>query len=383
MAKNKDRDSSVDEAFKVLDDLNPDAAFLNENTLSQVNSWIDTGAMALNAIVSGSLYKGIPSGRIIGLSGPQACGKTYVINKIIANAQKQGRFAVIFDTENAVDQTTAESLGCDASKIKYCPVETVEQCRNQVSAFLDSVVQKNLKGKFIIAIDSLGNLVSTKEMNDVAAGKEAMDMGTRAKGLKSMLRVLTLKAAKADVPIIFSNHIYANPGDLYPSVVKQQSGGSGPLYLASVLVQMAVKNEKSSGGQNANRDAIEDVSPLAKDVNGISIRTLTIKNRFAPPFLEAEMYLNFQSGLGKYSGLLEMALGYGIVVQNGPTFALADGTKLGYYKTWRNDEETWNKIIPELEKKLQEKLHFKRENEESVEDKTELTLLNESDDSEE
>ena len=377
MPKNKDRDSNIDEAFKVLDDLNPDAAFLNENTLSQVNSWIDTGAMALNAIVSGSLYKGIPSGRIIGLSGPQACGKTYIINKIIANAQKQGRFAVIFDTENAVDRTTAEALGCDTSKIKYCPVETVEQCRNQVSAFLDSVVQKNLKGKFIIAIDSLGNLVSTKEMNDVAAGKEAMDMGTRAKGLKSMLRVLTLKAAKADVPIIFSNHIYTNPGDLYPSVVKQQSGGSGPLYLASVLVQMAVKNEKSSGGQNANRDAVEDVSPLAKDVNGISIRTLTIKNRFAPPFLEAEMYLNFQSGLGKYSGLLEMALGYGIVVQNGPTFALADGTKLGYYKTWRNDEEIWNKIIPELEKKLQEKLHFKNENESSTENKSELTLLNE------
>jgi RecA/RadA recombinase len=362
MAKNKLLDTEVVEAFKVLDDLNPDAAFLNENTLSQVDSWIDTGCLALNTIISGSLYKGIPSGRIIGFSGPQACGKTYIINKIIANAQKAGRHAVVFDTENAVDKDTAEALGCDPSKIKYCPIETVEQCRNQVSAFLDSVIEKGLKGKFIIAIDSLGNLVSTKEMNDVAAGKEAMDMGTRAKGLKSMLRVLTLKAAKADVPVIFSNHIYANPGDMYPSLVKQQSGGSGPLYLASVLVQMAVKNEKSSGGQNSHKDAIEDVSPIAKDINGVTLRALTIKNRFAPPYLETEMYLNFKSGLAKYSGLLEMALGYNIVIQNGPTFALPDGTKLGYYKNWRNDETIWEtKILPELEKKLKTELTYKKE----------------------
>jgi hypothetical protein len=41
----------IDDAFKVLDDLNPDAAFLDENTLSTVNEWIDTGCMALNAIM--------------------------------------------------------------------------------------------------------------------------------------------------------------------------------------------------------------------------------------------------------------------------------------------------------------------------------------------
>jgi RecA/RadA recombinase len=378
MAKQKEHSADIYAAFKVLDDLNPDATFLDQNTLSRVSSWIDTGCLALNAIISGSLYGGIPSGRLTGFSGPQACGKTYIINKIIANAQKEGRFAVVFDTENAVDKDTAEALGCDPSKIKYCPVETVEQCRNQVSAFLDSVIEKGLKGKFIIAIDSLGNLVSTKEMNDVAAGKEAMDMGTRAKGLKSMMRVLTLKAAKADTPVIFSNHIYANPADMYPSLVKQQSGGSGPLYLASVLVQMAVKNEKSSGGQNSNRDAVEDVAPIAKDINGITLRTLTIKNRFAPPFLEAEMYLNFRNGLGRYSGLLDMALGYGIVVQNGPTFALADGTKLGYYKSWRQDEDIWeNKILPELEKKLQVELKYKKEVIETKEEQEENVSIDE------
>jgi hypothetical protein len=177
---------------------------------------------------------------------------------------------------------------------------------------------------------------------------------------------LTHKAAKADVPIVFSNHIYTNPTELFPGVVKQQSGGSGPLYMSSVLVQMAVKNEKASGGSNSSRDASDEIIPMAKDVNGVTLRALTIKNRIVPPFLETEMYLNFRSGLAKYSGLLDMALGYGIVIQNGATFALADGTKLGYYKTWKTDESVWNKILPLVDSKLQEELKYRKE---SVEEK--------------
>jgi RecA/RadA recombinase len=361
MAK-KNHSPDVMAAFKVLDDLNPEATFLNESALSNISSFIDTGSMALNAIISGSLSGGIPSGRITGFSGPTSCGKTYIINRILANAQKIGRYVVIFDTENAVDNKGATNMGIDTSKVKYCPVETVEQCRNQISQFLDSVIEKKLKGQFIISIDSLGNLVSTKEMNDVAQGKEAMDMGSRAKGLKSMLRVLTHKAAKADVPILFSNHVYDNPGAMFPSLVKQQSGGSGPLYMSTVLVQMAVKNEKTTGGNTGSRDAVEDSSPMSKDINGVTLRALTTKNRVVPPFMETEMYLNFKSGLSKYSGLLDMAVGYGVVIQNGATFALQDGTKLGYYKNWRDNDEVWSKILPELEVKLQQELQYKKEN---------------------
>jgi RecA/RadA recombinase len=144
MAK-KNHSPDVMAAFKVLDDLNPDATFLNESALSNISSFIDTGSMALNAIISGSLTKGgIPSGRITGFSGPTSCGKTYIINSILANAQKAGRYVVIFDTENAVDDKGATNMGMDTSKVKYCPVETVEQCRNQISQFLDFFVAKKI-----------------------------------------------------------------------------------------------------------------------------------------------------------------------------------------------------------------------------------------------
>jgi len=177
---------SLKDIFKSVDALNPDAEVLDASTLSTADEWIDTGSYALNAIISGSMYKGIPSGRITGFAGPSQTGKTLIMNKIMANAQKQGYIPVIWDSEVAVDKKSAEGAGMDTSKVKYYPVETVEDCRNQMSTFLDNVIkarETNPDLKFIATIDSLGNLASAKEIKDAAAGKEAADVGQRAKCL--------------------------------------------------------------------------------------------------------------------------------------------------------------------------------------------------------
>lgn len=351
-------DGNIEDAFKVLDNLNPDSQFLSENTLSTVKEWIDTGCMALNAIISGSLYGGIPMGRIIGFAGPQACGKTLMVNKIMASAQKKGMHVVYFDTENALDRETAETLGCDATKIKHCPIEIIEECRNQIVKFLKTVVENGLQGKVIIAIDSLGNLISSRESKVIEDGKDSADMGARAVSLKSMLRAITHAAAKANCPVVFTNHTYDNPGALYPTLIKSQSGGSGPLYMSSVLVQMATKQERA--GKSDNKNAVDDITPLSKDVNGLTMRALTTKNRFVPPFLEAEMYLNFKTGISKYSGLLEMAEGYGVITKQGHRYCIGEDV-LGFYKDWKNDDLIWSKILPLLEEKLKTELKFKKE----------------------
>jgi RecA/RadA recombinase len=365
----------IEDAFKVLDDLNPDAAFLNENTLSTVKEWIDTGCMALNAIISGSLYGGIPVGRITGFAGPQACGKTLMVNKIMANAQKKGMHVVYFDTENALDPETAISLGCDPKKIKHCPTEIIEDCRNQIVKFLKTIIEKGLQGKVLLAIDSLGNLISAREAKVIEDGKDSADMGARAVALKSMLRAITHASAKANCPVVFTNHIYDNPGAMYPTLVKNQSGGSGPLYMSSVLVQMATKQERV--GKSDNKNASDDVTPLSKDVNGLTMRALTTKNRFVPPFLECEMYLNFRTGLSKYSGLLEMAEGYGIIHKQGHRYAVGEEV-LGFYKDWKDDDSIWeSKILPQLEEKLKYELKFKNEANIVLKQKSEKVLLEE------
>jgi hypothetical protein len=72
-----------------------------------------------------------------------------------------------------------------------------------------------------------------------------------------------------------------------------------------------------------------------------------------PPFLEVPIYLNYKTGLDKYSGLLEMAVNHEVIIQNGPTYTKPDGTKLGYGKNFKNDVSFWEEyVIPTLQDKL-------------------------------
>lgn len=345
--------NDVKSIFNALDKINPDAAMLSDNTLSIVKDWIDTGSYALNAICSGSLHNGIPMGRITGFAGPSGCGKTLLMLKIMANAQKKGMIPVIWDSEAAADKQTAQNLGCDPDNIKYCPVETIEDCRNQMVAFLDKVIETpSLHGKFIMGLDSLGNLASQKELDDAVAGKSASDMGLRAKTIKSMMRTLTFKCAKANVPLLFNNHIYADPASMFPSLVKNQAGGSGPIYLASLLIQMGVRQEK------ADSKDTDSLLPIANKVSGVTLSAMTVKNRFVPPFLKTELYVNFLSGISKYNGLKELAVAFGVIQQAGATYLMENGDKLGYASRWENDPQFWDKTIPLLESAITNKLKY-------------------------
>ena len=44
---------------------------------SDVTGFINTGSHALNALLSGDIYKGMPDNKIIALAGESATGKTY------------------------------------------------------------------------------------------------------------------------------------------------------------------------------------------------------------------------------------------------------------------------------------------------------------------
>jgi len=72
------------------------------------------------------------------------------------------------------------------------------------------------------------------------------------------------------------------------------------------------------------------------------------------------MYLNFRTGLNKYSGLLEMAEGYEVLEKNGHRHSF-QGESLGFFKDWKDNEEIWQKILPVLEEKLKVGLCFKNE----------------------
>lgn len=331
------------EMSKFLKTLNSDSGSLASNSLCFTKEWIDTGSYALNAILSGSLYGGIPVGLITGFSGPSQSGKSLMVAKIVANAQKKGYQAIVWDSEGAWDEGM-KNLGVDIDRCFIMPVATVEETKTQIIQTLAKIKDNDKGGKYIFVLDSLGALSSEKELKDSEDGSTAVDMGTRAKVIKAMSRQIAIKCKSLNIPFIFTNHIYDNPAQMMPSLVKNQSGGSGPKYLSTVLVQFGLRNEK-------NEDKSEEGN-LSGKISGSIIPALTIKNRGVPHFLDTMLYINFRSGLDKYYGLFELCQKYGVITGE-RTYTLEDGTTLGYKKTFINDADKWETLImPLLEKKL-------------------------------
>lgn len=332
-----------------IDSINPYATYLNESTLSDVSEWISTGCMPLNAIISGSLYGGIPRNRLTMIAGESMTGKSMFLCKILANAQKQGLIPVIFDTENAIDKEMAKNLGLDITKVKYVPTFSIEETRNAIYKFLTKAKEEGVTDKFIVAIDSLGNLENQLSINRMEKDNVSMDMGTRARAIKSLLRTCTTMSTITKTTFVVTNGVYDDPSAMFESIIKNQSGGKSVVYLPSVTIQLARKPEK--GDENKTNDG--ELAVGQKSYPGTILRALTVKNRFIQQYLQVELYLSFKSGLNKYYGLFDLAEGWGIIEKDGHRYRLkSTSEQLGFYKDWRNNDEVWAKILPELEEKI-------------------------------
>ena len=295
------------------------------------------------------------------MGGESMTGKTLFVLKILANAQKEGLIPVIFDTENAVDPEGAERIGLDVSKVKYVPCITIEQTRNALFKFLTAVKEKGLEGKFIIAIDSLGNLQSELEHSRMGKDSMSSDMGTKARAMKSLMQTCTNLGATTQTTILCTNHVYDDPTAMFPSIEKNMPGGKSIIYLPSVTIQLARKPMKSDGGKTMDAETAVG----QKNYAGILIRALTRKNRFIKQYLQGEMFLSFQTGLDRYYGLLDLAVGVGAVIQTGSTYQLPDGKKIGYYKNFRKDKDLWeNTILPVLEERIKKEWAYSSGDEE-------------------
>lgn len=138
-------------------------------------------------------------------------GKSFVCLNVVREAQKKGYDVVYCDTEGAIDKSTAAKFGIDQYRIRYQPIKTVTEFQTFVSNLLDLVKKAKEGGaspKILLIVDSLGMLSTDKELNDAMIGKNAADMGAKAKELRKLFRVITLDLTAAKIPLIATNHVY-------------------------------------------------------------------------------------------------------------------------------------------------------------------------------
>jgi hypothetical protein len=175
---------------------------------SEVKEWISTGDYGLNRIISGSIYKGIPAGRVVLIGGESQSGKSFLAAQVAANAQKDLGYDLIFyfDSEGGAMKEFFSNRGCDINKIEQVLVESVEDSIIKILSTykqIEAYKEENPNFKCLFILDSLGALTAGKFIDDAAKGKVAQDMGARAK-----------LCACPDTPVYMADGTYKRLGDV-------------------------------------------------------------------------------------------------------------------------------------------------------------------------
>jgi RecA/RadA recombinase len=303
---------------------NPYASRASDGLVGSVTNYIDTGSYVINALLSGSIFNGLPGNKITALAGEEATGKTYFLLGLFKNFLElnKNNIGMLFETEGALTDEILLSRGIDPDRLVVIPVTTIEEFRHQLISVLDKHEETDEANRpgLLVALDSLGNISTSKEIEDMTSGSEKRDM-TRAQLIKGTFRVLSLKLSKLNVPMVITNHIYAKIGSMYPD--SEMSGGGGLKYAASTILFLSKRKEKDG-----------------KEVIGNIIHCKTKKSRLTKENKMVDTLLTYDGGLHRYYGLSDLAVKYDIFKKVSTRLELPDGTKV-FEKSINSDPEKY------------------------------------------
>jgi RecA/RadA recombinase len=288
------------------------AGFVSDGVAAgDITSYVDTGSYIFNALVSGSLFGGLPSNKVTALAGESSTGKTFFALSVVRNflAANSTGGVIYFESESAISREMIESRGIDSRRMIIMPVGTIEEFRTQACRILDKYMKepKDERVPMLFVLDSLGMLSTSKEMEDVANDKQVRDM-TKSQLIKGAFRVLTLKLGQANVPMIVTNHTYDVIGSYVPT--KEMGGGTGLKYAASTIIYLGKKKEKDG-----------------TEVVGNIIKCEAKKSRLTKEGSKVETRLYFdERGLDRYYGLLELGEEHGVFTRKGNRIVVGESS---------------------------------------------------------
>ena len=312
--------------------------------------WISTGNFALNYLISGDFFKGVPLGKVTVFAGESGAGKSYICSgNIIRNAQEQGIYVVLVDSENALDEQWLLDLGVDTSEDKLLKLNMamIDDVAKTISEFMKEykTMDPVERPKVMFVIDSLGMLLTPTDVNQFEAGEMKGDMGRKPKALTSLVRNCVNMFGSYNVGMVCTNHTYASQDMFDPD--DKISGGQGFVYASSIVV--AMKKLKLKTDADGNK---------VSDVLGIRAACKIMKTRYAKPFESVQVEIPYSTGMAPTSGLVDMFEKMGVLSKVGNKLAYTSKETgeivAEFRKNWT--EEKLHVIMNEWDAKLAESL---------------------------
>lgn len=239
------------------------AQLLKENKLTGVKPksggarhFLDMGYPPLNEVISGDMDKGLPSGQVVMVAGPSACGKTVLSMEMMKSAQRQGGFAAFFDHETQFQMELAVSQGLDddPEKFQYYQPDTFEESVTEAINLATLIRENNViepTAPIVFIFDSLVTMIPKSKWDSVAG---VLKTGEEKKKRLSMHDNFALSAAtNAWMPVIQKKFDQLGVTGIFLNQVRKQTdphgnisftfpGGDMPYFICSTVIVLTAKD---------------------------------------------------------------------------------------------------------------------------------------------
>ena len=302
MAKKKvvAKEGQLPDPFEMMKAIDDSVEILEDSVFSNIKEWVSTGNYMLNACISGSLFGGLPSSKVCTLVGDPGTGKTYLACNMAREAQNAGYNILWLDSEGAMDKQFAVRLGLDANKVMIKQVNTISETSQLIANLCQSLdemrEQYGNAHKFMIVLDSLGNLTSDKEKTDTIEGNDKRDM-TRAQNIRAMFRVNATPIARNGIIFLVIAHQYAST-NMYSSL-PEVGGGGGIKYNSSVTIYLTTSKLQNKSVEEA---AAKTVNSEAMVKTGVLVTARPLKSRFTIP-RKVQFIISYAGKNNKFVGM--------------------------------------------------------------------------------
>jgi RecA/RadA recombinase len=294
--------------------------------------WISTGNFALNYLISGDFNKGVPLGKVTVFAGESGAGKSFICSgNLVRNAQAQGIYVILIDSENALDEAWLHALGVDTSEEKLLKLNMamIDDVAKTIHEFCKEYKEMVERPKVLFVIDSLGMLLTPTDINQFEAGDLKGDMGRKPKALTALVRNCVNMFGNLNVGMVCTNHTYASQDMFDPD--DKISGGQGFVYASSIVVAMKKLKLKTDA------DGVK-----TSEVHGIRAACKIMKTRYAKPFETLQIEIPYETGMNPYSGCVDLFEKHGLLTQQGNRLKWVDPETgeefLFYRKEWKDDK---------------------------------------------
>jgi recombination protein RecA len=299
LKKKEDLSASSTSRLAGLDQLAKEMPLFSEEDYVTSTKITPSGSLALDLAIG---LGGYPSGCIIDTFGGESAGKSLLSIMAMAQVQRAGGVAVVWDVERSYSKNTGwlKVNGVDPSKLRFIKLRPEQGCEIGMDA-VEKIAGSGLAD--LIVVDSIPAMVTQAQLAKAMSDNDMVS--ARANAMTRHLNRLVSIIDTSKTTVLFINQLRANMGaGMYESKEKETS-----IFALKHASSLRMQVTKLTGKDNIK---MVDGVPV-----GHRVKVKMVKNKLAAPYKIAEFDIYYNSGVDVASEIADILIGAGVIKVGG------------------------------------------------------------------